>query len=200
MVYAFIIHTLEPGSCRVLYSSTFGQEDIEREQSDSEDSDELKGSELRTVRKEQIEIVAKQVQSEFSFRRAVSGRTFDEEVQILNSSESSLPYETGIFRLRDGDPFKEERLVVWTGTVNCAFVLVCYKHENRIQAESVLRTIVRYLQEYVRVISRPTEAMTKADKVTTVIHQFLPNGQILFMNHRVIRQFEKEMEALLSGK
>ncbi|XP_002734372.1 AP-5 complex subunit sigma-1-like [Saccoglossus kowalevskii] len=215
MVYAFLIHTVQPGTCRVIYSTTFGQEAIELDRVEtiistgSTDTQGLAvsqarsspiGHELRTVRKEQLQIVAKQVQSEFSFRRAVSGRSYEDEMQILGSDETALPFEKGVLRLRAGDPFVEERIVVWEASVNCAFALVCSRHENRIQAETVLTTVIRYLQEYVRVISQPTEAMTKADKVTTILHQFLPNGQILFMNHRLLKQLEKGMELLMSGK
>ncbi|XP_070539762.1 AP-5 complex subunit sigma-1-like [Ptychodera flava] len=199
MVYAFMIHTLQPGTCRILYSVTFGKEDLTLEQA-GEPQSAISGSELRAVRKEQLDIVARQVQSEFSFRRAVSSRTYEQEMQILSSDESSLPFEKGVFRLRAGDPFTTERVVVWAGTANCAFNLVCDKNENRIQAETVLSTIIRHLQEYLKVIAQPTAALTKPDRITAILHQFLPHGQILFMNHRVVRQFEKEMETFLTGR
>lgn len=50
------------------------------------------------------------------------------------------------------------------------------------------------------VCSLAAQIMLKAEKVTAILHQFLPNGQLLFLNHRAIIQYEKRLEKLLSGK
>lgn len=42
--------------------------------------------------------------------------------------------------------------------------------------------------------------MLKAEKVTAVVHLFLPNGQLQFMNHKVIAQQEKQLEKLIAVK
>ena len=44
------------------------------------------------------------------------------------------------------------------------------------------------------------QIMLKAEKVTAILHQFLPNGQLLFLNHKVVMQYEKQLERLLTGK
>ncbi|XP_027055129.1 AP-5 complex subunit sigma-1-like [Pocillopora damicornis] len=56
------------------------------------------------------------------------------------------------------------------------------------------------LQEYCQIILQPSEAILKVDRVVTIIHQFLPNGQLLFMNTRYLRQMEKELEQVMSFK
>ena len=40
----------------------------------------------------------------------------------------------------------------------------------------------------------------KAEKMTAILHQFLPNGQLQFMNHKVVAQYEKQLEKILAIK
>ena len=58
MVYAFIIHTLLPGPCKVLFYNIYGNDiaDLNLTAYDS-----ASNAELRTERKQQIQIVADQV-------------------------------------------------------------------------------------------------------------------------------------------
>ena len=105
--------------------------------------------------------------------------------------------ELGFLRFKAGEPFPVERIGVWLGAGNTGFVLVCHKEENRLVAENVLRLLIRYLQEYIRVINQPAEASLKADKVCLVLNTFLPDGALIFMNNRIIRGLEKELEVLM---
>ena len=58
MVYAFIIHTLFPGNCKVLFYNIYGNDNACVDLSETEDA-EL--AELRAERKQQIQHVAEQV-------------------------------------------------------------------------------------------------------------------------------------------
>ena len=110
-------------------------------------------------------------------------------------NEDSLPeFELGFIRFGAGTPFPVERIGVWLGAGNTGFVLVCHKEENRLTAEHILRHLIKYLQEYIRVINQPAEASLKADKVCLVLNSFLPDGALMFMNHRLVRGLEKELE------
>lgn len=42
--------------------------------------------------------------------------------------------------------------------------------------------------------------MLKAEKATAVLHLFLPNGQLQFLNHKIIAQNEKQLERLIAVK
>ena len=42
--------------------------------------------------------------------------------------------------------------------------------------------------------------MLKGEKVSTILHVLLPNGQLLFMNHKLIKQFERKIENILTTK
>ena len=83
---------------------------------------------------------------------------------------------------------------------SCAFVMICETDENRIQAENVLNLIIKYVIEHVNITidQKVAEIMLKGEKISSILHIFLPNGQILFMNHKLIRQFEKQLEVVLS--
>ena len=220
MVYAFIIHTLNPpagaGICRVLYSCLFGIEDMPvGTMNPADDQTKLSPSvkvplsqqmsDLRTIRKEQLAQVARQVQSEFSFRKAVAvvGDYVEPGTSmhsITGLTDDSSRFEYGMFRLSAGDPFQTEKITVWLGLGNIGLALVCEKSENRPLAESTLKLLARFLQDYVQAITQPVELLTKGDRVAIIVHQFLPSGRLLFMNYAVIKQLEKDMDNLLRGK
>ena len=106
--------------------------------------------------------------------------------------------------------------------------MVCETDENRILAEFMLSTIVKFIQEYVTsheqgnaevsnnnnknklphphllpltntvLLCTWPQLMLKAEKATIILHQFLPNGQLIFMNHKVIAQYKKQLEKLVT--
>ncbi len=49
-------------------------------------------------------------------------------------------------------------------------------------------------------VSSLLQIMLKAEKATAVLHLFLPNGQLQFMNHKVLAQNEKQLEKLITVK
>ncbi|XP_033126486.1 AP-5 complex subunit sigma-1-like [Anneissia japonica] len=205
MVYAFIAHSLLPGTCRVLYSTTFGLEDsqnidyIPRLNGEPISKPES-GKDRRVERKEQMSLVAKQVQSEFSFRKTVLGCTVEDDMRRHSIEDPSGNTVTGCFRLSAGEPFVTEKIVVWQGLGNFGLSLVCEKHENRLQAEAVLKLLARYSQEHMKALDQPHETLLKADKMAAIVHHILPQGRLLFMNHTVTRQLEKELENMISAK
>lgn len=192
MVYAFLIHTLTPGPCRLLYSSVFVHDpQIHEVPTDDE----------RATRKEQLLQVAQRVQSEYSFRFVASGEDSPEDLAGLSSTNELMSsLKSGVFRLSPGNPFNAEKVVLWKGLANSGFTLICEKDENRLIAENVLDHVIRHLQEHCQIILQPSEAILKVDRVITVIYHFLPNGQLLFMNNRYLRQVEKELEQVMSLK
>lgn len=121
----------------------------------------------------------------------------EEDIQALNQEDQLPQFELGFLRLPAGAPFSEERIAVWLGAGNTGFTLVCNKHENRALAESVLKLLIRYLQEYLRVLNQPAEASLKAERVSLILNRFLPDGTLVFMNHRAVRGLERELEILM---
>ncbi|OWF34563.1 AP-5 complex subunit sigma-1-like [Mizuhopecten yessoensis] len=187
MVNAFIIHTLLPGPCRVLYQQVYDVEQRDTTGTKSSDSD------LRFLRKQKVQEVASEVHSEYQFRRAVSSRTVEQDMQRLSNEDTLPEMEQGFLRL----PEMDNMIAVWQGTGNTCCTLVCYETENRMLAENVLKILIRFLQEHLRLLHQPIEVANKPDKVAIVLNRFLPGGQLLFMNHRMVRQLEKEMDTLM---
>ena len=195
MVYAFIIHTLLPPVPKILYSCVFGSETI-----DSDIGEDSVGG-IRSATKEQIVEVALEIQSQYNFRTSVSGRSYEANMQALQN-EGTLPeLELGFVRFpcgrqagSDGKSSGRVKTAVWLGALNCAFVLLCDAHENRVLAEHALKVLVKHLHEHCRVFHQPADVPGKVDRVALVLNQFLPGGQLLVMNHRLLRQFEKELD------
>ncbi|XP_071949279.1 AP-5 complex subunit sigma-1-like [Antedon mediterranea] len=206
MVYAFIAHSLLPGTCRVLYSTTFGLEDsqtvnyISRPSDVDSESKHDTGKDCRVERKEQMSSVARQVQSEFSFRKAVLGCSVEDDMLRHSIEDPTVKSISGCFRLPAGDPFVTEKIVLWQGIGNLGLSLVCEKYENRLQAEAILKLLARYLQEHLKALDQPQEILLKMDKVAAIVHHILPQGQLLFMNNTVVKQIEKELDNMINSK
>ena len=207
MVYAFMIQTVLSGPCRVLYSNTYVPDPVcpfhKVKVGDNEEFS-IDSAKVRTIRKERMQLIAEEIQSDYGFRMAMSNRSHDTELQTL-SAEGTLPdFEIGFFRLSPETEeicvSHEEKVVVWLAALNSAFSLICDVNENRVLAESVLKLLIKYLQDYCRILGEPNNALTRPDRVALIENQFLPNGKLLFMNHRVIRQFEKELETKVKSQ
>jgi len=110
MVCGFLIHSLSPGPCRVLFSSTFVHEAL---------PDGLTIHDERASKKLQLLQVAQRVQSEYSFRYVAAGSSSGgtQELSGLLSTEEILSHmKAGVFRLSPGNPFQVERVVLWKGS------------------------------------------------------------------------------------
>ena len=193
MVLAFLINTLLPGSSKVLFYQFYGQMTLTTDHSD------ITLEELRIGRKNELHIIADEVHSEYQFRRSVANRTVEEDVQRLNSEDMLPEFDTGHFLTREGLNFPKDSFVTWMGAGFTGFALVCDRTENRLTAESVLRLLIRYLQEYVRVLNQPAEVGVRSDRIVLILNKFLPRGNLLLMNHRVIRHLEKELDTFMKN-
>ncbi|XP_043920015.1 AP-5 complex subunit sigma-1 isoform X2 [Protopterus annectens] len=197
MVHAFLINTLSCSTggteslCRVLYSQTFGSERSESRNKDPEEE--------RCYRKEQIFAVARQVKSACTLSRQAMGKSqsafaFPPSDEVVALQEADF----GVFRLPPGDPFSESKTVLWLGIQSVGFALVCDPYENLMLAENSLKMIVRYLLEYLRLLSQGSDIMLKADKIEIILNKFLPCGQLLFINHRFVYSIERELNICIS--
>lgn len=121
----------------------------------------------------------------------------EDDIQALSQEDQLPQFELGFLRFPAGAPFSSDKIAVWLGAGNTGFTLVCHKHENRTLAETVLKHLIRYFQEYLRVLNQPAEASLKADRVCLILNRFLPDGVLVFMNHRAVRGVERELEILM---
>ncbi|CAH1782715.1 unnamed protein product [Owenia fusiformis] len=234
MVYAFIISSLRPGPCTVLYTKRFGYKfrenynEKDQIQTEGTEADIYKGQGHESeneIRRQQIaadtryakaieaqeQHIGELVQSEYNFRKALSSKSFEEDFQRLNNDDVLPDLEKGCIRLQASKQYQLTRdyTVIWVGTLNCAFIFVCEDDENKQQAELTLKLIVKYIQQYTGLLNTSvTESLSRfgstsspsrirIDRVTPVIKYMVPNGHLLVMNHRLVRQFEKELDVAM---
>ncbi|ELT87105.1 hypothetical protein CAPTEDRAFT_220165 [Capitella teleta] len=202
MVHSFMIHTILPGDLKILYAYHYSPCLVNDNTSTSESAD-LKRAQLKRVQRQ----VALEVQSQFAFQSSVSGKSYEEDLQKI-SNEGAIPtLELGYHRLKNcvddprdvPDERSQEKVVLWMAALNCAFVMVMEPLENRMNAERVLKMLISQLHQRCHVFLRPNEISNKIDIIDFVLEQFMPSGTLLFMNHRVVRQFEKELEAKMKN-
>ncbi|XP_074847736.1 AP-5 complex subunit sigma-1 [Carettochelys insculpta] len=201
MVHAFLIHTLHPrpgegaGLSRVLYSRVFGSERLNPSLEERGPHDLEKE---RLCRKEQLLVVARQVDSACKLLHQASGRPApDFLIQLPDEPISLHDAPSGVFRLPPGDPFAENKTVLWLAVLSLGFALVCDPQENLVLAENTLRLLVRCLLEHLKLLSQGSNVVLKADKTEIILSKFLPHGQLLFLNDQFAQGLEKELSSCL---
>ncbi|XP_069061188.1 AP-5 complex subunit sigma-1 isoform X1 [Pleurodeles waltl] len=215
MVHGFLIHTLGSGLdgsqtlCRVLYSRTFSFETFDDQ---AEDKREHVPERERLRRKEQILTVAREwrwwsspfgfgvqwhtwVQTSCALLRQASGKPVVESAQQPPPDESFSLQDAdfGVFGLSPGDPFHDQKTVLWMGVLSIGFALICDADENLVLAENTLRMLVRFLVDALKLLNQSSDVVLKADKAEILLNTFLPHGQLLFLNHQFIQSLEKEL-------
>jgi len=206
MVRAFLIHTVRPGPCKILYSRFYGQEspvidvnpnvdtDLFRQpvQTNS-DHQETDPEIAHRLRNEQLQYTAEKVQESYEFRTSTTGKSFESDFARLTNDGILPEFELGFVLLPD-DIFNTSKVVVWLAALNCGFTMICDLDDNRYTAESVLRLIVKFLQKYCDVLTKTLDLLSKVDKITVIVDSYLPCGQLVIMNHRLVRQIEKLLD------
>lgn len=196
MVRCFLISTVCPvgslssGECRLIYSRLFGPDEAVL----SGQSQDLSPEERRLLGKEKLAVVARQVLSAVSLSREASGRVLVERVP----GEESLAVQeadSGVVRLRAGDPFCEETSALWLGIQSLGFTLVCEPHENLLLAEGTLQNLTRLCLEHLHMLGPGSEVPLRNDRIDVLLSRLLPHGQLLFLNHRFAHILEREVAA-----
>lgn len=71
---------------------------------------------------------------------------------------------SGVVRLRAGDPFTEEMSALWLGVQSLGFTLVCEPHENLLLAEGTLRNLTRHCLEHLHMLGQGSEVSTHPEQ------------------------------------
>lgn len=141
-------------------------------------------------------MVARQVRSAVSLSREASGQLL---VEVVPGEEALALQEadSGVARLRAGDPFSEEMSALWLGVQSLGFTLVCEPHENLLLAEGTLRNLTRYCLEHMHMLGQGSEVLLRSNRIDALLSRLLPHGQLLFLNHRFAQSLEKEVAAYM---
>ena len=81
--------------------------------------------------KSSINKLTEEIQSEYHFRLCVNGRSYEKELNILNSDGTLPELEIGYKRIFFGSDTEEENVALWMGALNTLFILVLDSEENR---------------------------------------------------------------------
>jgi len=119
----------------------------------------------------------------------------DEDIQRMSNEDTIPEMELGFLRVSGLQP--QGNIAVWQGSGDTGFILLCDPTENRMQAETSLKLIINNLQNYLRLMNQPMEVLNKPERIALLLNKFLPDGNLILMNHRVVRQLEKELETLM---
>ncbi|KAM9331483.1 AP-5 complex subunit sigma-1 [Gastrophryne carolinensis] len=192
MVHGFVIHTLgsDPEPCQVLYSRLFSWEPLEEKLR----TDEAYLEKERSRRMDQIAVVARQTGEMCLLRRQASGRPASDFVVHSPEKPVSLQDDdVGVFGLRAGDPFPQETTVLWVAVYSLGFSLICDSLDNLNLAELTLKMLVRYLVDSLKLLTHSSNTILRADKIEMTLDKFMPQGQLLFLNHQAAQALEKEL-------
>ncbi|PSN39695.1 hypothetical protein C0J52_25976 [Blattella germanica] len=209
MVYAFIIQTLDAKECSIMYYRTFtcynansifdgtpcSKSEVRNTVRDVSNVRSQKAFETSIEMKEFLQHIANKVHMQYTMKMKHSF------VPILDQGDCKDTFLKGIYMERKG---KEDNVtqipIVWQCTPGLGFVLVCNKSDNCVQAQNVLDVIVQQLEKHLQFVSNPPFALALVEAIALVINQYLPGGQLLFMNNKLMRQFEKQLETDLFSK
>lgn len=199
MVYAFIIHSIDGKEAHILYYRVY--------RSKRNDADEQKyETEFRAVG---VKVTNSEPLFETSDEKKLFLQYIVNNVHMqysLKLSQSLIPISKldkstiikGIFVERNWKTNRTEPVtVIWQCVSHLGFSLVCDNTENTLQAQNVLDILIDKYEKYLQLISNSTVAVNFVETVTLVTNQFLPGGQLLFMNSNVINNFEKLLESSL---
>nr|XP_006113292.1 AP-5 complex subunit sigma-1 [Pelodiscus sinensis] len=146
-----------------------------------------------------ISPVSRQVDSACKLLHQASGRpASDFLIQLPDEPISLQDALSGVFRLPPGDPFCEDKPVLWLAVLSLGFALVCDPQENLLLAENTLRLVAKCLLEHLKLLSQGSNVVLKADKTELILSKFLPHGQLLFLNEQFVQGLERELSACLS--
>lgn len=205
MVLLFLVASLQGTVPYSLFYRFYEEMSQDSDDSSLENSEEgsysgFPGSSINLSHRQQIHRVIELLHSHYYFHAATNNlKNSERENQYLDRDDGTLDFEVCHFRLNKKDPFPSDMRVVWLSVNGFGVALVCYHYENRLLAEMILKLLTRHLNDFCRFTLQPSELFSKPEKVQIVLNKFLPYGQLLFMNHRLVRMLERETETAMKG-
>ena len=190
MVLGFVIAKISSTSWRLLHSTLYPSPpgDISHPGASPASLD------TRGDRKESISEVVRRIQIEFSFQFSANFLASSSKADENNISVN------GTFLLHSNDPFPCQQVVVWRVSSGIGYALICDIAENLSLADYVLEVLIRVILDNISQELTGPKILLEAEKITGILHVFLPSGTLLFMNHKIVRHLEKDVEAILSAK
>lgn len=198
MVYAFLIHTLNQRTCDVLYYRVYSSYNSVQVNNSGECEDANNGRNVNNTalfdtpveKKELINHIANKIQMQYFLKLKHS---------ILPGEDLKGCFVKGVYKER-GWRDDINAVVVWQGAPGLGFAMVCKEHENIVQAQNVMHIITSQLEKHLQFISNPVVPLRLVETVALIVNQYLPAGQLLFINSKLLKVYEKQLEHDLFAK
>lgn len=217
MVYAFILHTVANKDVQVLFYkiyTCYGSYKYNVLCDDISDKEELKQEEECVVKtkpigndessqnflfesisekKELIHYISNKVHMHYSLKMK---QALIPMIAVEKDTKIS-----GVFRERHWkNNLDDQFVVVWHGVRGLGFTLLCNKHENIFQAQNVLDTVIMQLEKQITLLLDPLVAVKLIETVSLIVNSYIPGGQLVFANSKLLKSFEKKVEVDLYAK
>lgn len=106
----------------------------------------------------------------------------------------------GSFYLPPSDIVSEPKIVTWKQQGACIFTLITEVDENRLLANNTLTQLSKFFAEHFKnpnITSQPKELISKPDEIISILQQFIPNGQLLFISNNLAKQLKRELDSTI---
>ncbi|KAI6661607.1 AP-5 complex subunit sigma-1-like [Oopsacas minuta] len=194
MVLGFVIAKISSTSWHLIHSTLYPHPSPVSTENSHLGASPITSVDARENRKDSIAEVVRRIQIEFAFQFSANYLASSSKTDESNISVN------GTFLLYSNDPFSNQQIVVWRVNSGITYALICDTNENLSLAEYVLEVLIRVILDNMSQEMTAPKILLEADKITGILHVFLPSGTLLFMNHKIVRHLEKELEAILSAK
>lgn len=176
MVCAFIV--IENENKELLYSSLY----LSSPEDDPENKKFLSG-------------VKERVLNEVRYNVSIMPQT-EQWARVPESEYRNNLEATGLFCYAREQQLNE-KIVVWRMYNGLTYVLVCEKTENRLLTSRTLLQLIQIIHEMISKnvgSSLALDIKSQADIMTAIVSTYLPNGQLIFANNRVLQQLRKSIK------
>ncbi|KAG1676669.1 AP-5 complex subunit sigma-1 [Nymphon striatum] len=205
MVHSFFIQAIDSkGKSRLLYATSLTpRKKYDDDTTNKHDAKQKTGA-LQNKSQSAIEVhsISERVLQEYTFSESTSIRRLSEDdYHNMRDGDNFPELHQGVFKYTENgwdsvsgtNERSTEKVVVWQGGFSCIFTLVCEVNENIVLAFDVLNRLIKTLQNKAQVITQQNDL--KHGRVNIIVKRLLPNGQLLFMNHRSMKYVGKEIDA-----
>ncbi|KAF2077585.1 hypothetical protein CYY_001126 [Polysphondylium violaceum] len=119
----------------------------------------------------------------------------------LSSISTSITHssrKTQVVPIDDPSQFiSSPKYVIWRKICGVGFTVVCEEDENRLLLSNFLTMLAQLILDHFKLTSKnlTTEVFTRTDDILLILHNYLPNGQTLFISNSFSRQLKQNIQS-----
>jgi len=116
----------------------------------------------------------------------------------MSSSTINNIKKTQVVPLDDPSQFiTSPKYVIWRKIFGVGFTVVCEEDENRLLLSNFLTMFGQLILDHFKLSSKniTNEVFTRTDELLLILHNYLPNGQTLFISNSYSRQLKQNIQS-----